>query len=502
MSPLQPNRIRILIVEDELIIAADLSGSLQGLGFEVVDAVATARDALWSVELHQPDLVLMDIHLHGPGDGISVAESIRDQWRIPVVFLTANTSEEVLRRARAADPYGFLSKPFRLSDMEATVRIAVHRHRVTHALFAEQNWLATTLASISDCVIATDREARVRYLNPAAQSLLSVDLRYAVGRPVDDVYQVLTLDVQPVIHCQLRKALQTRQPISKERFLLVTDSGVIPIEDAASPIIEQDELLGAVTIFTDITERLRSEEVQRKEHGKLQQAVERTSEALGQTRAELRALSAHLITAQEEERRRVARELHDDLGQRAALMHWSLDELAQMSGELPPVAQQKIQVLGQHLDELSSGLRQVSHRLHPSAIADLGLPTALHALAQEHKKRNHEVRITVSETIDELPIETATAFYRITQEALHNAARHAPDAPVEICLQKQGDSVVLKIEDHGPGFELPSVAHQGGLGLLSMQERARLIGGRFHIRTSPGAGTTICVTVPAEFPAA
>ena len=162
------NRPKILVVEDEQVTALDLQRSLTGLGYEVTAVTHSGQKALQLTEQFCPDLVLMDIQLKGTVDGISAANQIRDRWQIPVVFVTANANNETLARAQATGAYGYLVKPFRPRELNATILVALHQHRLARELFAESSWLMTILKSLSDGVIATDAEGRVRYLNPVA----------------------------------------------------------------------------------------------------------------------------------------------------------------------------------------------------------------------------------------------------------------------------------------------------------------------------------------------
>ena len=488
---------KILVVEDESLVAADLRMSLSRLGYEISGIADTGLKALQIANDMRPDLVLMDIRLRGAMNGITAASRIRENCHIPVVFVTANTSDDVVAEARAACPYGFLTKPFRIEELNATIRIALEQHGRTRDLFAKRKWLETTLDSLSNGIIATDAEGYVLYLNPAAQVLTGWTRSEAVGKLIEEICLLTTLDESPLEHCQVRKALLLKQPVGKVRLLLKNRLGQkIPLEDSAAPIIEDGEITGAVTVFLDISDRLLLERNQATESHRLKEKVESTNEALGQTRTELRALSRHLMTAQEEERRRVARELHDDLGQRTALLSYDVDRLSGMLSNAPPDAQTAIEQIRARLVELAQGLRQVSHRLHPSILADIGLTAALRSLVDEYQNQGLELSAGIRGIPGDLPLEVSTALYRIAQESLRNVSKHTADVPVRLTLCCQNDQLELRIEDTGAGFDLEQVRANGGLGLLSMQERALSVGGKLMIRSCPGDGTNIMVRVP------
>lgn len=499
MSTEAPDTPSVLIVEDEMVVAADLENSLKRSGYRVTGIAGTGRQAVRLAEQSCPDLVLMDIQLKGPMDGVAAADEIHRRWQIPVVFVTANTNEETFARAKAAAPYGYLMKPFRIQELNATIRVALHQHRLSHKLFAEHNWLTTVLGSIHDGIVTTDVEGCLRYLNPVAEALTGWTRAEAMGKAIEEVYPLETLDGHPVEECQVRKAIALLAPVPKQRFLVkARDGRTIPVEDSAAPIVENGNVIGAVTVFRDITERLRAEGRQEQERNRLAEQVQQTSEELGHTQAELRALSAHLITAQEEERRRVARELHDDLGQRAALVEFEVHQLTELFPSLPPSAQHAIEKMRAHLEALSKGLRNVSHQLHPALITHLGLPAALRGLIEDMQQQGMEASLVVRDVPPRIPLDVATALYRIAQEALRNVARHAPEAPVQLLLLGEKNELCLHVKDAGPGFDLDQVRAKGGLGLLSMQERARLVNGSFFLRARPGEGTSLLVHIPCK----
>jgi PAS domain S-box-containing protein len=494
-------RLRILIAEDEQMVAMDIEQALLSLGYEVAGIAESGRNAIRLAEQSVPDLVLMDIRLKGKLDGVTAAAEIRRRWQIPVVFVTANTNDETLVRAKAASPYGYIIKPFRIKELNATIVVAMHQHRLVQEMFAEHDWLSTVLGSISDAVVAADASGTVRYLNPIGESMTGWTLAEATGKPIEEIHRVTTLEGAAVAQCQLRKAILGMAPTGKQRFMLRARRGqMVPVEEAAAPILNLGRTIGAVTVFRNIAETLYQERRQEEERDRLEEQMQSASLALGQTRAELRNLSGHLITAQEEERWRIARELHDDFGQRLAVMDMCAERLAEhMAGHpatLAADAQRELAMIREQIRELDAGMREVSHRLHPSVLADIGLPAGLRALVDDFRLGGGEASLRVSEGFGEISLEIATALYRIVQEALRNVAKHAPGAPVRINLNETGQEIRLSIEDAGPGFDVNKVRAKGGLGLLSMQERARLAGGTLQVRTDIGTGTLLVISIP------
>lgn len=493
MAMLEASRKQVLIVEDESVVAMDLASSLQELGYGVAGQAQSAEQAIAKIEQTRPDLVLMDIQLKGVSDGITAAGTIRERWDIPVVFVTANTNSEVIERAKASGPYGFLSKPFRPRELDATLSIALNQHKLSRELFAERSWLTTMLGSLSDAVIATDADGTVRYMNSAAEEITCWSAPDAVGLPIETVYPLSTMDGAPVKRCQLRRTLASREPVGKQRFMVhVKGDHKRPVEDSASPIIESGQVLGAVTIFLDISETLERERLETRAREQLEEQVQLTSEALGNTRQELQALSHHLMNAQEQERTRIARELHDDLGQRAALLGMKISAL---QSYLPVSLGPDVEALREVVMDLASGLREVSHKLHPTVIEDLGLPIAVESLVNDLRGQGLLINLKV-EALPHMRLEVATALYRIAQESINNAHRHASGSPVSVRLWQDSGNAHLSVRDRGLGFSLDDIRQKGGLGLISMQERARSVGGVLLLSSDPGQGTAVLVRIP------
>ena len=342
MSISENEPCKVLIVEDESVVTMDLETNLARLGYNVVGSATSGEEAIdclgKNAPKDSPHLILMDIQLSGEMDGLTTAAVIQQTFDIPIVFLTANVNQDTIARAKESGSYGFLNKPFRVKELNATIEIALHQHRAGQAIFAEKGWLRTTLGSISDGVIATDASGVVRYLNQAAAELTGWSSGVALGKPIEQVYQLTRLDGEPLDHCQIRRALRGVRSVPKERFLLhLRGGGTRAIEDAASPVVEKGQIVGAVSIFLDISAQLQREKDSQDERNRLNEQVQLTSEALGQTREELQALSQHLMKVQEDERRRVARELHDDLGQQAALVSMQLDQFEATRPSDPPL---------------------------------------------------------------------------------------------------------------------------------------------------------------------
>ena len=248
----------------------------------------------------------------------------------------------------------------------------------------------------------------------------------------------------------------------------------------------------AASILVSRQEQLKS----RVEEGTV--ALRETESALLRSRGELRGLAANLLNAQEEERRRISRELHDDLSQKVAKLQFDIETLEQ-NAPFSDVdrARQMFRHLRDQAGSLADDLRRVARGLHPSSLDHLGLPVALRSYAEEFSRSTAiPVRFTTSGVPRDISLDVASCLYRIVQEALRNVGKHAPAAKVEISVSASPQALDLSIRDDGDGFDSQLARESGGLGLISMHERVRLVQGQFSLDTKPGQGVHISVRVP------
>jgi len=209
---------------------------------------------------------------------------------------------------------------------------------------------------------------------------------------------------------------------------------------------------------------------------------------------ELQDLSARLLSAQEEERRSISRELHDEVGQSlSALLMEAGNAAARVSPDSTEV-RRHVESIKRLAEASVQVIRNMSLLLRPSMLDDLGLVPALEWQAREVFKRTGlRVQVTADENASELPDEHKTCIYRVVQEALHNCARHAQAHNVRVEVREQSSQILLTVDDDGRGFDSRRVR---GLGLVGMEERVHHLGGTLRVKSRPGAGTTIAVVLP------
>ncbi len=252
-------RAAIIVVEDEPIVATDLSELLDELGYECRGIARSCAEALELSAACKPDLVLMDIHIEGAADGIEAARLLREQQRVPVVFLTAFSDDATLRRARAGDPLGYVVKPINPRELRAAIEVALMRKRAEDDLRARERWLSTTLRALGDAVVAVDAGGAVRSLNAQAELLTGVAHAAAEGRPAEEVFGFVDeRSLRPLPHparvaldecraSELPPHAALRPPAE-----LPTPARLRPVEGASWPIVDGGERLGAVLVFRDV----------------------------------------------------------------------------------------------------------------------------------------------------------------------------------------------------------------------------------------------------------
>ena len=267
------SKATVLIVEDEAIIAADLANRLRGLDYEVLGISASGEEAVALAKTQRPDLVLMDIRLGGPMDGVEAAEAIRRQCDLPVVYLTAHSDRATLQRAKLTEPFGYILKPFEERELETHIEMALYKHRADRTLREQREWLHITLTSIGDAVIATDPAGRVTFLNPAAEALTGWKQEEALGQPIQSVFRIINELTREAAEDIAARVLQEGRAVTlaNHTTLVARDGREIPIEDSAAPIRDGGGTVsGVVLVFHDVTEKRWAQDELARERANLQ----------------------------------------------------------------------------------------------------------------------------------------------------------------------------------------------------------------------------------------
>jgi len=274
---------KILIVEDDGIIASSLAMILTKFGYKVAGTVQTGEEAIKKAKEISPNLVLMDIHLRGNLNGIDAAVQISEDMDIPIIYLTAYSEEGLLQRAKITEPYGYLVKPVHDRELYATIEMALYKHKLEAQLKENEEWLNTTLRSIGDAVIATDEKGFIKFMNPVAEELTGWKQNEAIGLDLKEVFCIINENTRQPVQSPLEKVIQTGKTagLANHTLLIKKDKTEIPIDDNAAPIVtgvgsslrleptslrleptrlEPTTLRGIVLVFRDISKSRQLEE--------------------------------------------------------------------------------------------------------------------------------------------------------------------------------------------------------------------------------------------------
>ncbi len=245
---------KIMIVEDERIVAMDIKSSLESLGYTVSAIASSGEAALKKVVETQPDLVLMDINLKGDMDGVQTAEQIRIHFSIPVIYLTAYADSKTLERAMITEPFGYILKPFEDTELRVSIEMALYKHQKEKQVKASAQWFATTLKSIGDAVIATDNNNSLVFINTLAEALTGWKQEDALGLDLTDVFNIVTTRLSnttaiPVINATHEGVVS----LPEDTTLLAKAGTAILITGSAAAIRDSKEnIIGTIFVFRAI----------------------------------------------------------------------------------------------------------------------------------------------------------------------------------------------------------------------------------------------------------
>lgn len=255
-------KAKVLIVEDEVIVAEDLATRLMRLGYEVTASCLNGADALEAAARQQPDIVLMDIMLQGALDGIDAADRLRKDFAAPVIFVTAYADAATIERAKTAEPFGYIIKPFDEREIHSAIEIALYKHKMDRVLREREEWFATTLRSIGDGIISCDRAGKITFMNPVAELLTGWKLADAIGADLPDVFTAFNEETRSRIECPTVRVLRDGATVdlANHTMLIARNGTEVFIEDVATPIRnDRGDLTGAVLVFRDVGERKEAE---------------------------------------------------------------------------------------------------------------------------------------------------------------------------------------------------------------------------------------------------
>ena len=594
-------KIKVLVVEDEVLVAKDIKSTLQKLGYSVTSIAYSANEALKKAEKESPDLILMDIVLRKGMSSLDAAHKIRSRFDIPIIYVTARSEKKILNAAKETEPYGFLLKPIESKTLGVTIELALHKHKIEKELKEQKQRLTEFMNTDTDAICFIDSNLNILDINKSGLeswdlkrkdivgknllnyvergqkkrwqnllqevlktgkhfSLFNIQVPYQFGEGVVNIKVFKAGDGLGLIVTDItgqRKAEDAwRQSEERYRQLIENINEGILMEDKDGVITyvndpflkmlgyREDEVLGHKSKeFLDEGSSTKKKTKQSKrpkdewepyeiawkrkdgkqlftllspkplynEKGRFRGSVSVLTDIMERKKAEkelktsrelMRNLSQYLQSVRERESKRIAREIHDVMGQQLTALKMDVSWLSHRiptNKEEEKLFLNKAKAMSDLIDDTIKAVQKISAELRPGLLDDLGLLPAIEWLSQDFQSRT-SIQCRMQFDCNELDLDPdcATAIFRISQEALTNIARHAKATHVNIRISERDGRLQLKIRDNGKGIRDDDVLSPTSLGLMGMRERLRPFGGELLINGIPKRGTTLTADIPLK----
>jgi PAS domain S-box-containing protein len=471
------------------------------------------------------------------------ALAAQPSWsELPLIILATGGESRLARllelTAEAAGSVTLLERPVHTTTLIRSLEVALtsrrrqyqvrdfleEQHRKQCELEQAQDSLQrakqfddAVMENMGEGLYTVDSQGSVTFMNPAAEQLFGWTFGELRGRNIHEAVHYKHPDGSPfpVEECRNLQVLRLGKTLTAHEDCFIRKDGTFfDVIYSSSPLRAYGTTTGLVVVFRDVTAKKQAEEALRRAHEQLadrakqlQTLVEsrtaklaKSNERLRHEMAEREALRRKLLQAQEEERRRIARELHDQMGQNLTALNVGLKSL--LDGQSRSGLGSRVQHLQELATQTARDLHRVAVELRPAALDDLGLVKAIRALIETWSAR---YRIDVDFEAGQykaagISSEIETTLYRIIQEALNNVAKHSGATRVALVLRRTEEQVQAIIEDDGRGFDARGTSQSGNgsgrLGLLGIQERLGIVGGDFKVESTPDRGATLLVRIP------
>ena len=472
--------LRVLIVEDSEDDALLLVRKLESAGYTLTyERVDTPEAMAAALDQQTWDVVISDYVLpcfRAPDALKMVAERGLD---LPFIIVSGAIGEDIAVAAMKAGAHDYVMKgnlARLLPAIERELREAKERQgrrRAEKALGESETRYRNLFNTASDAIFVRDLEGNIVEVNQAASALTGYTVAELAEMNIADLLTRKSFEI--VMERQRMQMVDeiTSQPYELE--LIKKDGSRAVIESLARVITDDGQPVAVQAMVRDVTQQKR-------------------------WRENMLFYISEITRAQEEERKRIARELHDETAQELATLLLDIDAVSKTRDYLSEEMKQLLERLRGRTDSILDGVRRFSYELRPGMLDDLGLIPALETLVEElNREGSINARIEVLGSEQRLSSETELVLFRIVQEALRNIRRHSQATKAVVRVDFAGSEVMISVADNGSGFELPEIlgdfAAGGKLGLLGMYERARLLGGSFLVESQMGHGTKVTVTV-------
>jgi PAS domain S-box-containing protein len=487
---------RILIVEDEGIIANHIASRLAKTGYEVAGIAESSDEAFAKMSELSPELVLMDIRIKGEMDGIETAARIRDRFDIPVIYLTAHSDQETINRAKLTGASGFLTKPIHHTSLSTAIEMAIHKHRADRAARDQRAWMATILGTMADGMVVIDRDRKVQYLNAPAEELTGWTNADAYDR---DVTQVLPLaDAATGVEEKgvLAPPREPRPPFQMARGLLACSRAGkwFPVEGEIAASADGDKVVGAVITFRDATARQEQENELRQEHK--MQAVGRLAAGIAH---DFNNLMFIILGYTEEMLRKSV--LNDSDRRALGLIRKAGDNAVSITKQLLSFSRKEPGVKRDvSWNEVVRDTEDLFRRLGNMNIGwQFKLNPNVGLVRADHGHLKQVLMNLVSNACDAMPdsgkITIETANVEVPRP---DSAVNARDAFVALSVIDTGTGMSAEAAERlfEPFFTTREPGKGTGLGLSIVHNIVTDLGGSIHVDSEPGRGTCFTVYIP------
>ncbi|MEI6655669.1 MAG: PAS domain S-box protein [Verrucomicrobiota bacterium] len=492
--------LSILIVEDEAIVAEDLARKIRQLGYAVAGMCATGEEAVELTRQQRPALVLMDIHLAGRMDGVAAAELIHRECHLPVLFLTAHSDAGTVERARKAEAFGYILKPFDERDLHIQIEMALYKHAAELRLRESAARFRSLFHHSSTPIAVKLPDGRFLEVNQAYCEMLGYSETEVLDATIDDfIYPEGSHAAEAMRRLMAGDITVLRTPkryLHKRGHPVWCDTSVSVVPDAAGGVAY------VIVQAHDVTARKEAEEQVRKLNLQLESLVlERT----GKLRETVKSLKAEIVQRQrlereildisEREQWRFGQDLHDGLGQELAGIARLGDVHArQLQAENHPSAAAAAKIATYVRSSIDSS-RRLAKGLYPIDLDRYGLLFALKDLAEQTSQRSGiPCQLRQSGEPPNLEKSAEIHIYRIVQECLGNAVKHGRPHHISIESLARADMHTFTVTDDGIGFDKASVT--AGMGLHLIEYRARVIGAEIIMERPAEGGSRITCCLP------
>jgi len=516
--------MRILVVDDHELVRKGICSLLASdPRLMVCGEAVDGREAVQKTKELRPDVVIMDISMPNM-NGIEATREIKgSNSKAEIVIVSQHAAPEMVRQAFNAGARGYVVKSSisrdlleaigKVSHQEPFVKVEAPAGQKANldpqeivkrsgefekSLRESEERFRSAMNNMAEGLYIIDPEGLMTYLNPAAEAIFGWTSAELLGKRLHDITHYMHPDGTPfpASECPALKAFQKGIELrDQEDVFIRKDGSFFPVIYSASPLNQEGKVAGIVVCFRDDSKRKVLMQTLEERIAERTQQLERATE-------KLRELSVKLLQTQDEERRRIARELHDGVGQLLAAMSMNISLIDGDRAKLGPEALKAVEANLKLIEDAGQEIRTMSHLLHPPLLDEVGLDSALRWYVDGFAERSKiSVDLQLSPGFSNgLPRDFALSLFRIVQECLTNIHRHSGSLSAFVAVERSADAITLTVNDHGRGMAPDlqariATGESSGVGFRGMRERIRQFGGRLEV-SSDENGTRILAVLP------